>query len=191
MMVLEGCNQSTEDNLKEDSIFIHDEAESVNGNIDIFDFSFINRAPKATEKHNLDEVIKFYFNTNLPLSTVIAIEVGNNEIYKEPRYSALGVDTFEEPIVFDDKATLVNILGKYNIQDWKEDYTTEDPATFDDGAGWKLLLQFEDGSTEAHGGEGTTDKIFPKEFDAFVEEIDQLAKEILGEDYKKDFNSEP
>ena len=55
-MLLAGCNH-TEDNIKGNSIFIDD--ETVNTKINIYEFSFINRAPVATDKHDLDEVIKF------------------------------------------------------------------------------------------------------------------------------------
>ena len=189
MMVLAGCNHSTEDNLKEDSIFKDDEI--VNNNIDIYDFYFINRAPDATEKHDLDEVIKFYFSTNSPIRSKIAINIENNEIYKKPRHSFNGIDTLEEPITFEDKESLLNILEKYSIQEWKEDYTTEDSDTYQDGYGWNLMLQFEDGTVERHRGQGSTIDIFPKEFDGFVEEIDQLAKDILGEDYMKGSHNEP
>src|SRR5690625_1027421 len=181
MMILAGCSHS-EDSIKDNDVM---------SNIDIYDFYFINKAPKATVQHNLDEIIKFTFSTNSPIPTRIAIDIKNKEFYINPNHLTNGVDTLDGTIYFDDKRTLLNILEKYKIQDWKKDYTTEDPNTYQDGAGWYLLLQFEDGTTEAHGGQGTTDKIFPKEFEAFVEEIDQLAKEILGEDYMKDSHSEP
>ena len=181
MLVLTGCNHS-EDNLKDDEVM---------RNIDIYDFHNIKKAPVASMKQDLDEIIKLTFSTNSPIQTRIAIDIKNNKIYKNPIFSKNGLVSTDGSIEFDYKEKLLNILEKYKIQDWKKDYTTEDPDTYQDGAGWYLLLQFEDGTTESHGGQGTTDKIFPKEFDAFVEEIDQLAKEILGEDYMKNSQSEP
>ena len=180
-MILAGCNYS-EDNIKD---------KEVMRNIDIYDFYFINKAPKSKEKQDLNELIKFSLTTTSPIPTGIAIDVGNNEIYKNPRHTINGVKTYEETVLFDEKETLVNILEKYRIQDWQENYTTESPDSYNHGYGWSLLLQFEDGTIETHGGQGTTDAIFPEEFDGFVEDIDQLVKEILGEDYRKDFNNEP
>lgn len=64
----------------------------------IFAFYFINRAPEATEKHALDELIKIYFSNGN-----IAVDVGNNDLYETPRFATNGVATFEEPLEFDDK----------------------------------------------------------------------------------------
>src|SRR5690625_3272383 len=122
-MILAGCNHS-EDDIKENEVM---------RNIDIYNFYYINRAPDATEKHDLDEVIKFYFSTDSPIRGKIAINIENNEIYKKPRHSFNGIDTLEEPITFEDKESLLNILEKYSIQEWKEDYTTEDSDTYQDG----------------------------------------------------------
>src|SRR5699024_11619201 len=50
----------------------------------------------------------------------------------------------------DDIDEAVNILEKYNVQDWKEDYSYEDPSSYEDGYAWSLYLQFEDGTVERH-----------------------------------------
>ena len=180
-MILAGCNYS-ENNIKDDEVL---------SNIDIYDFYYIKKAPVATKKHDLNEIIKISFTTTSPIPTRIAIDIKNNEFYKNPNHLTNGVDTLDGTIYFDDKSTLLNILEKYSIQEWKEDYTTEDSDTYQYGYGWNLLLQFEDGTVERHRGQGSTVDIFPEGFEGFVREIDQLAKEILGEDYMKDSYNEP
>lgn len=162
MMVLAGCNHSTEENIGGSQTNLEDDDKTVNNNIDIYDFYFVNRAPKAKGKNELDEVIKFYFSTTSPISTSIAIDIKKKGIYKDPRSSTNGVILLEEPVKFDDKATLLNILNKHNVQGWKEDFTTDEPDNYVDGDGWYLIIQFEDGTIEEHWGQGTTDKIFPK-----------------------------
>lgn len=175
MLVLTGCNHS-EDNLKDDEVI---------SNIDIYDFYYIKKAPIATKKHELEDVIKLTFSTTSPIPTIIAIDVGNKEIHIDPRFSTNGLHKSRGTVIFDDKESLVNILEKYSVQKWKENYTTQSPDSYTDGDGWRLLLQFEDGTIETHGGQGTRDDIFPEEFDKFAEELYQLAKEILGDDNMK------
>src|SRR5690625_730715 len=58
---------------------------------DIYDYYFINKAPKSTEKQDLNELIKFSLTTTSPIPTGIAIDIGNNEIYKNPRHTINGV----------------------------------------------------------------------------------------------------
>jgi len=176
MMILAGCSHS-EDSIKDDEVM---------RNIDIYDFYYIKRAPIATKKYELEDVIKLTFSTTSPIPTSIAIDIKNKEIYIDPRFSTNGLHKSRGTVLFDEKETLVNILEKYSVQDWKGNYTTESPDSYNHGYGWSLLLQFEDGTIETHGGQGTTDAIFPKEFDGFVKELYQLAKEILGEDNMKD-----
>jgi len=188
-MLLAGCNGATEDQKNHKKINSK-ENDSVN-NIDIYDFYYINRAPEAKGRYDINEVIKFYFSTNSPISTSTAIDIKNNAIYKDPTSSTNGIIILEEPIEFNNKKALLNILEKYKVQEWKEDYTTQDPDSYQDGDSWKLLLQFEDGTVETYRGQGTIDDIFPKDFNRFVEEIDKLAKEILGEDYMNDVHWEP
>ncbi|GAA0287912.1 hypothetical protein GGQ92_003015 [Gracilibacillus halotolerans] len=158
----------------------------MNSNIDIYDFYYIHKAPVATRKHDLDEVIKLAFSTTSPIPTSIAIDIKNKEIYINPRFSTNGLLESKGTTIFNDKERLINILEKYSVQDWKGNYTTESPDSYNHGYGWSLLLQFEDGTTEEYLGQGTTDAIFPKEFEGFVEELYQLAKEIIGEDNMKD-----
>ena len=145
--------------------------------VDIFDFYFINRAPAATEKHPLDELIKIYFSTKN-----VAIDVGNKELLEKPRFATNGVTIFEDPLPFDDKEGLLEILEKYRVQEWKEDYTTVDPKTYDDGYGWMMLLQFEDGTVERYKGSGPyKEDVVPENFDDFADEIEAFKKEKIKE----------
>lgn len=141
--------------------------------MDIYDFYYINRAPAATIIHPLDELIKIYFSTKS-----VAIDVGNNELYEKPRFATNGVTIFEEPLLFNDKEGLIEILDKYRVQEWKEDYTTEEPTTYEDGYGWMMLLQFEDGTVERYQGSGPyKEEVIPNNFDDFANEVEVFKKE--------------
>ncbi len=148
--------------------------------IDIYDFYFINRVPAATEKHPLDELIKIYFSTK-----AVAIDVGNNELLEKPRFATNGVTIFEDPLPFDDKDGLIEILEKYQVQEWKDNYTTEDPDSYQDGYGWMMLLQFEDGAVERYQGSGPyKEDVVPENFDDFADEMEAFKKEKVKEGTK-------
>ncbi len=147
---------------------------------DIYDFYFINRAPAATEKHPLDELIKIYYSTK-----AVAIAVENNELLEKPRFATNGVTIFEDPLPFDDKEGLIEILEKYQVQEWKEDYTTEDPDSYQDGYGWMMLLQFEDGTIERYKGSGPyKDDVVPENFDDFANDMETFKEEKIKEGTK-------
>lgn len=156
-------------------------AAPINDEIDIYDFYHINRAPKTETKHALDELIKIYLSTNSPIDIKIAIDIKNDEIYDDPLWSTNGVESLKEPVKFDGQKYLLDILSKYQVQGWEHDYTTEDPDSYQDGYGWSLMLQFEDGTVETYKGEGTNDAILPAHFDEFVNELTDFADERLGE----------
>ena len=143
--------------------------------IDIYDFYYINKAPRAVEKHSLDNLIKIYFSAKN-----IAVDIEEHEIYMDALYSRNGIDTFEDTIELNDKEGLINILEKYDIQKWKDDYTTEDPDSYEDGYGWLLLLQFEDGTVEKYRGTGPLkDEVIPDNFDAFGNELEDFINEQI------------
>ncbi len=174
-ITLIGCQQTL--NEEEDLLEVPD-------GVDIYDFYFINRAPErapeATEKHPLNELIKIYFSTK-----AVAIDVGNNELLEKPRFATSGVTIFEEPLPFDDKEGLLGILEKYNVQEWKANYTTADPDTYDDGYGWMMLLQFEDGTVERYQGLGSyKEDVVPENFDEFADEMEAFKEEKVKEGTK-------
>ncbi len=178
-LILVGCKDTKDENINDGAIHEKPDTkkEEVVDGMDIFDFYFINRAPKASKKHPLDELIKIYFS-----SKGVAIDVENQEIIEAPRFATNGVATFEEPLPFNDKEGLLEILEKHNVQDWKDDYTTEDPDSYQDGYGWMMLLQFEDGTIERYKGNGT-DKVtvFPENFDEFAEEMEVFKMDKIEE----------
>ena len=156
-----GNHQKTKNNQAED--------------IDIYDFYYINKAPRAAEKHSLDNLIKIYFSAKN-----IAVDIEEHEIYMDALYSRNGIDTFEDTIELNDKEGLINILEKYDIQKWKDDYTTEDPDSYEDGYGWLLLLQFKDGTVEKYRGTGPLkDEVIPDNFDAFGNELEDFINEQI------------
>jgi len=173
-MLIIGCS---ENKAEQNNQVISNENTEHDGEVDIFDFYFINRAPIATEKHPLDELIKIYLS-----SKGVAIDVKNNELYEKPRFSTNGVATFEDPLQFHDKEGLLEILETYHVQEWKEDYTTEDPGTYQDGFGWLMILQFEDGTVEKYRGSGPfKEDVVPENFDEFANDIAEFKNEIINE----------
>lgn len=176
ILIISGCN-GTE--VKEDNI--KDGDDEMN-EYDIFDFSFINMAPEAEKKQPLNKVIKLYFSVGSIAENIeVAVDLGNGEIYKNPVLSTLGVDTFEDPVKAEDLNEIIAILEKYNVQDWKKDYTFENPNSYLDGYSWSLMLQYEDGTVEKHRGQGTKKgKITPENFDGFLMELKKFVDERLG-----------
>jgi len=169
-LALFACNQGHDEDILDD--------EQVK--YDIYDFYFINRAPVETEKHPLDELIKIYYSTK-----AVAIDVGNNELLEKPRFATNGVAIFEDPLPFDDKEGLIEILEKYQVQEWKEDYTTEDPDSYQDGYGWMMLLQFEDGTIERYKGSGSyKEDVVPENFDDFANDMETFKEEKIKEGLK-------
>lgn len=147
---------------------------------DIFDFRHIDKAPEATEKHSIKEVIKVFFDEwsiDVPYEAV-AIDVQNNEIYINPIISGRGLRAQGGIVEINGADQVHEILGKYDVQEWKTDYTFEDPGTYEDGYSWKLWLQFEDGTVEKHSGEGTdVEKLTPDNFREFAKELRSFVEE--------------
>jgi len=99
--------------------------------IDVFDFAFIKKAPEATEKHDLEEVIKVYFNENdSSQNKGFAIDIEEGHVFIDTGMGSRGVCT----------SIVIDILHKHHIQDWKEDYTFESPDSYQDGYGWQPWL---------------------------------------------------
>jgi uncharacterized lipoprotein YehR (DUF1307 family) len=174
-IIITGCEETQE------STDSKELEESEMSEEELYDIYYIFEAPKATEEHDLSKTIKVVFSSYVnSIDSDIAIDIKNNEILIEPWMSSLGVDTVEGTEKINDANKVLEILEKYNVQDWKEDYTYEDPATYEDGVGWLLLLQFEDGTVTEYRGSGTDSKeITPENFEAFVTELNSFVDERL------------
>ncbi len=73
-------------------------------------------------------------------------------------------------------------VEKHDVKSWKGDYTFENPDSYQDGYGWDLWLQYEDGSVEKFKGSGTDiDKLTPEQFDDFVKDVYRFAEEKIGD----------
>ena len=147
----------------------------------IFDFENFGRAPEATEKHPINEVIKIFFDewTFDDLYEPIAIDIKNNEVYVNPSINIRGFRA-DDSFQINDPEKVFEILEKYEVQSWKRDYTFEDPETYQDGYSWSLWLQFEDGTVEKHSGEGTdVEKLTPDNFQEFAKELRSFVEEKL------------
>lgn len=169
-----GCNDLEKENMEESKM--SDEI--------LYDFYSFLRAPKSTEKQGLSEVIKLVFTKNdSSLSDTIAIDVEGKKIHIDPWMSSHGINSLGETKNIDDINEVLNILKKYNIQDWKEDYSFENPSSFEDGFGWNLWLQYKDGTVEKHGGSGSfPEEIIPENFGEFFHELNDFVNERLEED---------
>lgn len=146
--------------------------------IDMYDFAFIKMAPEAEEEQDINKVIKVYVNENdSSTDTGFAIDLQENNIYKNPWMSSRGIASSEEPIEVESTEGIIEILEKYEVQDWDADYTTADAASIEDGYSWSVWLQYEDGTVEKHRGNENV----PKNFEAFVSDITDFANEKIEE----------
>ncbi|MFS0750531.1 hypothetical protein [Oceanobacillus sp. 1P07AA] len=162
-----------------------DEGEDDNmSEVDIYDFKNIEKAPEATETQPLENVIKIFFDEtkiDAPYQA-IAIDIKNNEIYKNPIISRRGLRAQDGVTKVNRADEVYDILAEHDIQNWEEDYTFEDAETYEDGYSWRLWLQYEDGTIEKHGGKGTdVKKLTPDNFVTFVDELRQFEKQKLEE----------
>ena len=160
-----------------------DKGEPNMSNKELYDIYFLFEAPKATEKHELSEVIKIAFSVGGSSNdNEIAIDIEKHIIHIAPWMSTLGVTSLGESDYIEDIEKVLNILEKYNVQDWKEDYTFEDPSSYEDGFAWSLYLQFEDGTVERHKGSGSfAEEITPDNFNEFYNELNDFVEERLEE----------
>lgn len=149
--------------------------------VDIFDFKNIDKAPETTKPHDIQEVIKVFFDESSidePYQAV-AIDIKNNTIYVDPIMNIDGFEARGGSVQISDAEKVIDILTKYEVQSWKSDYTLQDSTTYEDGFSWKLWLQYEDGTVEKHRGQGTGSEILPNNFDDFAAELYQFVEERL------------
>jgi hypothetical protein len=158
--------------------------ENAMNQVDIFDFKHIQHAQEATEKHAIDEVIKVFFDesSNDQPYKAVAIDVENNEIYRNPIISRRGLRAQDGVATIENSHELLDILKKHAVQEWESDYTFEDAESYEDGYSWRLWLQFEDGTVEKYAGKGTDkEKITPENFDDFAQALYQFQTDKLTE----------
>lgn len=154
---------------------------------ELYDIYYIREAPKATEKHDLSEIIKVVLTKNEDLTDeTIAIDVEKSGIYIDPSIQSIGIRASKGLKEIDDIQKVMEILEKYHVQEWKEDYSTpENSSTTEDGVGWSLYIQFKDGTVEQHMGSGTSMKsVAPNDFEDFFHELHSFVEERLREDTK-------
>lgn len=174
--------QSIDDD-KGETANLEGEEDAMN-QVDIFDFKHIQDAPEATEKHAIDKVVKVFFDESSidkPYKAV-AIDVENNEIYLNPIISRRGLRAQDGVTTVETSKEVHAILKKYEVQDWKSDYTFEDAESYEDGYSWRLWLQFEDGTVEKYSGKGADkERLTPENFDDFAQELYQFQKDKVTE----------
>lgn len=172
-----GCQQASDinNNVKEEEII---------SEIDLFDFKNFGKAPQSTETHPIHDVVTIYFSewTFDHIYKPIAINIKNNEMYLHPSLSLHRFSTYDEVIQINNSKEIINMLERYEVQSWKSDYTYQQINTYQDGYSWKLWLQYEDGSVERHGGNGTDkEKLTPDNFSNFAAALYQFVDERLAE----------
>lgn len=147
----------------------------------LYDIYFLFKAPKATEKQDLSKIIKIVFSySDGSTGNTIALNVEEDGIYIKPSVQSIGVRATKGIKKIDDMEKVVEIFDKYNVQDWKEDYSVEDPSSYEDGIGWNLWFQYKDGTVQSSRGSGTgLESITPEEFDDFFNELSDFVDERL------------
>lgn len=149
---------------------------------ELYDIYYIKEAPKVIEKHDFSEVIKLVLTKNEDLTDeTIAIDVEKNGIYIDPSIQSIGVRASKGMKEIDDIQKVIDILEKYHVQDWKEDYSTkEDPSSTADGVGWSMYIQFKNGTVKHHMGSGTSmESVTPEGFADFFNELETFVNEHL------------
>lgn len=158
--------------------------ENAMNQVDIFDFKHIQHAPEVTEKHVIDKVVKVFFDESSidqPYKAV-AIDVENDEIYRNPIISRRGLRAQDGVTTVENSNELQDILKKYEVQDWESDYTFGDAESYEDVYSWRLWLQFEDGTVERYSGKGTDkEKLTPENFDDFAQELYRFQQDKVTE----------
>ncbi len=176
-LFLVGCKDTNE--IKEEVTEMTEE--------ELYDIYYLKEAPEATDNHDLSEVIKIAVVKNEhSQDETIAIDVENDGIYINPSSSSLGIRAAKGMKKIDDMDQVIDILEKYNVQDWKEDYTTEDPASYQDGVGWNVWIQYTDGTVQSSKGSGSgLARITPDGFADFFNELATFVEERLEDDETK------
>lgn len=153
------------------------------GDEDIFDFAFINGASETEESHEVDEIIKMYASTWSidELHHPIAIDIENNEIYVEPNISLHGVEFETDRKKVDDTDKVLDLFEQYDVLHWQNYYSNvKDYHSYEDGASWRLVVQYEDGTIEIFRGEGTSFAgITPDHYTDFMNELGKYVNEHL------------
>lgn len=143
---------------------------------DIFNFKNIEHAPETTEGHSLSAVIKVFFDEwsfDEPYKSM-AVDIGNNEIYVHPIIGQRGLRAQDGVLEINNGEDIISILEKYHVQDWKTNYTDGHSDSTEDGEGWELILQYEDGSVKKHIG--NADDLKPEGFRGFADELYQFVE---------------
>lgn len=154
------------------------------GDEDIFDFAFINGAPKAEESHEVDDIIKMYATTWSidELHHPIAIDIENNEIYVEPSVRLHGVEFETDRKKVDNTDKVLELFEQYDVLHWQNYYSNvKDFHSYEDGASWRVVVQYEDGTIEIFRGEGTRfEEIIPDHYTNFMNELWEYVNGHIG-----------
>ncbi len=166
-----GCNNSTKENLGGSNM-----SDKVS-----YDFYTFLQSPQATEKQDFSKVIKLVVTQNEgSQDETLVLDLENEEILIDPWMSSHGINSQGETQSVDDMREVLNIIERYNVQDWKDNYSTENPTSYEDGVGWNVWYQYEDGTVQSHKGSGSgLEKITPEGFDDFFNALETFVNERL------------
>ena len=167
-ILLYGC-VNTENNINENK-----ESETMKS----YGFGDLARAPRSETLQSIEKITKLLFSIPYKMdaesgSKVIAIDIENKEVYYD-------VDTGKihriDPTITlsdDDVTELLELVKKYNILDWKEDYSIQNGDDILDGTGWTLIIEYQDRTIQTHGGYGVYLKdIIPENYDETISEFE-------------------
>lgn len=150
--------------------------------IDIYDFSFIELALHSKKKQDVDDLIKIYFIENdSSLDTGFGVDIENKLVYIDPRVGSRGIRrSSDDPDEINNVEDFINLVEKYEVQNWKKRYA--DHLDVEDGYGWKLILQYADGSIQTYSGSGIDmEKITPSNFNSFKKDLAETVEKGLVE----------
>lgn len=173
--VLEHFDQANEEEVTEYLESFDDEL--------LYDIAYIFKAPKTREKNVLSKVIKIAFvENNDSEQHIIGLEIDREVIHIEPWMTSVGILSLEEKEKVEAIEDVIDILEKYRVQNWQEDYTHKDVLANEDGYSWSLWIQFEDGTVEKHGGSWPSKKdVIPENFSDFADALKEFVETKLDE----------
>jgi len=148
------------------------------GIMESYGFSDLTRAPKSETSQPIEKITKLLFSLPNEINTelgpkVIAIDMENKEVYYDVDIRKIHRIDPTIALSDDDATELLGLIKKYNILDWKEDYSIQNSEDILDGIGWALIIEYQDRTIQTHGGYGVYLKdIIPENYDETISEFE-------------------
>jgi hypothetical protein len=166
MCFLTACNLGITDTSTQEEIIV--EATPLR------DFMDMHTLPKAESKQPIERISKLAFSEarETPGEASIVVDIANRAMYSRKEGVIEGIDEPDIPLTKADITKLLDILVRYDVQSWDEDYSSASSDILYDVYAWGLQLEYDDRTVKTHYGSGPIkEEIIPENYEAFVEEL--------------------